>query len=1050
MTEVAALGLRVDGVDNIDSASSSLDRFTRSSKSADQASGGLSTESRNASKALADVAREGDRSSASISKLAGAAKAAGSVLAAAFSVAAISGGIKASLRTYADFETQMARVSAVSRASADDFERLTATARKLGAETEFSASQAGAGLEFLARAGWSATDSIAAIPAVLDLATAASLDLGSAADVASNIMSAYGIAAEDAANVSDILAAATARANTDVRQLGDAMSYVGPVAASLKISMSDSAAAIGALSDAGIQGSAAGTGLRRILSSLANPAKAAQEQLAALGVSLKDVNPQTNDLADIIDTLAASGMDAAQALTVFGDRGGPAILALVEQRFKVRELSKELRDVGGEASQMADVIRDTLEGDLQGLSSAFADVQISIGKAFSGNARSLVQSLTGALRAFGENIETIASTVVLATKLVAAYVVAVYTIPAAKALASAATTAYTGVLRIFSTQVAMTTKQLLSMRTALSLAAAAFAGWEIGTYLRKEFEIVEKAGIALMSGLHQAAIQLGGYFERMGESIRFALTNPLDAFRNKLADLLQSLTGLGQGTLRALGLDGLADTIGKGIETIRSKTGEEHRALLEQMRRDTDAEAAAVSDIYADMFANVGKDSGKSAGAVATLNKKTETLNDTVVDLTASQNLLATAFEQTLAGYHRQLTLAEDASEVEQLLYEIQHGRLQGLLPAQQEMLRGMAEELDMRNKLAQIEADQQEINRDRDAIARELMSEEERIQESYARRRAIIENATFENEQARTELLLRLENERNEALIEASGSYWDRWLLAAEENLSNFDELSKTVVDSFTQQFGNAFEDMIFNAESVGDAVQGMAQSMVRSVVNAIGQMIAQELAYQAIIALRGPTAQTAAAMEVAAIGTTTAAATAATAATTTTQVAAATTTAAAWTPAAFMASIGSFGAAAAIGIGAVLALGALGGFRKGGYTGDGGVDDVAGVVHGKEFVFDAAATARIGVANLEAMRAGRSAPASNVVPFPTMGTQAGPAAAPVINVYEAEGTSATVTTERNEQGQDVINIVLQNLLSDGELATAVNSITGTQYQGS
>src|SRR5690554_5245845 len=156
------------------------------------------------------------------------------------------------------------------------------------------------------------------------------------------------------------------------------------------------------------------------------------------------------------------------------------------------------------------------------------------------------------------------------------------------------------------------------------------------------------------------------------------------------------------------------------------------------------------------------------------------------------QDALKSSFESTLEGYQRQIALGEDASEVEQLLYEIQYGRLQGLLPAQQEMLRGMAEELDMRNKLAQIEADQQEINRDRDAIARELMSEEERIQESYARRRAIIENATFENEQARTDLLLRLENERNVALIEANGSYWDRWLLAAEENLSSFDELSK------------------------------------------------------------------------------------------------------------------------------------------------------------------------------------------------------------------------------------------------------------------
>ena len=89
--------------------------------------------------------------------------------------------------------------------------------------------------------------------------------------------------------------------------------------------------------------------------------------------------------------------------------------------------------------------------------------------------------------------------------------------------------------------------------------------------------------------------------------------------------------------------------------------------------------------------------------------------------------------------------------------------------------------------------------------------------------------------------------------------------------------------------------------------------------------------------------------------------------------QSAAGASTAAAWSPAALAASIGSFGAAAAIGLAAVVAMmAAFGGFRKGGYTGNMGVDDVAGVVHGKEYVFDAAATSRIGINNLESLRSG------------------------------------------------------------------------------
>ncbi len=648
MADIAALGLRVDGVEGVDKAAASLNRLKDSSKDAGASSAKLGVESKTSSKSVNELANQSNKASSSVSALAGAARAAGGALAAAFSVGALVGGLKSSIATYAEFEAQMVRVKAVSRASAAEFEQLTTTARKLGAETEFSASQAGSGLEFLARAGWNTRDSIAAIPAVLDLATAASLDLGTAADVASNIMSAYGIAAEDAASVSDALAAATARANTDVSQLGDAMSYVGPIAASLKISMSDSAAAIGALSDAGIQGSSAGTGLRRVLSSLANPTKASTEAIAALGISLSDVNPQTNDLADIIDTLAENGLDAAAAMKIFGDQGGPAILALVEQRSKVRELSKELKNVGGEAAEMADIIRDTLEGDIASLGSAANELRISIGKAFSADARSLVQALTSAIRYFGENIETIANTVKLATKLIAAYVVAVYTIPAAKALASAATAAYTGVLRVFSTQVAMTTKRLLSMRTALSLAAAAFAGWEIGTYLRKEFEIVEKVGIALMSGLHQIAVRIAGEFRIMGENIKFYISNPIDAARGYIVDFFQWLDGLGRETLKFLGLDGLITGAEKDWDKLRGATATQHKATITQLRTELKTEIAGISDVYAEMFAEVGRkteettrSSKKLAGAATDVADSVNEISEAVESLKGKDDPIA-------------------------------------------------------------------------------------------------------------------------------------------------------------------------------------------------------------------------------------------------------------------------------------------------------------------------------------------------------------------------------------------------------------------------
>ena len=151
--------------------------------------------------------------------------------------------------------------------------------------------------------------------------------------------------------------------------------------------------------------------------------------------------------------------------------------------------------------------------------------------------------------------------------------------------------------------------------------------------------------------------------------------------------------------------------------------------------------------------------------------------------------------------------------------------------------------------------------NREAVSIIDALMTEEEAIQQSYARRRQIIMDATLLTAEERNEAMIRLEQERDEQLLEVNGSYWERYLAAAEESLGNFDELAGTVVEGFSSRFGDAFESMVFDAESLGDAVSGLAEGMARSVVNALGQMAAQWLAYQAVQLLVGKTTQSSAA---------------------------------------------------------------------------------------------------------------------------------------------------------------------------------------------
>tara|TARA_Y100000780_G_scaffold118819_1_gene106971 strand:- start:2045 stop:4363 length:2319 start_codon:yes stop_codon:yes gene_type:complete len=154
--------------------------------------------------------------------------------------------------------------------------------------------------------------------------------------------------------------------------------------------------------------------------------------------------------------------------------------------------------------------------------------------------------------------------------------------------------------------------------------------------------------------------------------------------------------------------------------------------------------------------------------------------------------------------------------------------------------------------------ADQlQQINQQARQIQDALATEEEAIQASYERRREIIIKNTEVTGQAQTELLRRLEEERADKLLDINGSYWERWLDAAEDSLSSFDELTASVVENFSGQMGDAFESMIFDAETLEQAFAGIAESMLRSIVNALGQMASQWLAYQAVQLLVGKTIQ-------------------------------------------------------------------------------------------------------------------------------------------------------------------------------------------------
>jgi TP901 family phage tail tape measure protein len=318
-----------------------------------------------------ETKKAADRMAQDWKKVGEAAQTVGKVLSVALTAPIVAFGALA-IRTAGDFEAAMNKVRGITQATGEDFQRLEQLAKDLGASTQFSASQAADAMGFLAMAGFDVDEIMSSLPGVLELAAAGSLDLARAADIASNVLSGFGLEAGEIARVSDVLAKAGDNANTTVEQLGNAFKFVAPVAAALGVSVEESAAAIGIMSDAGIQGEMAGTALRNILAELA-------KESDTLGVSVFDTRGQMLPLADIIEQIEQRGLNTSEAMSEFGMRAGPALQTLLSSgSAALRELQASLEDSAGYAATRAAINMEGFNGAVKSLSSAVEGLQIAI------------------------------------------------------------------------------------------------------------------------------------------------------------------------------------------------------------------------------------------------------------------------------------------------------------------------------------------------------------------------------------------------------------------------------------------------------------------------------------------------------------------------------------------------------------------------------------------------------------------------------------------------------------------------------------------------
>lgn len=298
--------------------------------------------------------------------------------------AAVALGTQA-VKAGASFEAEMSKVSAISGSTGNDLKALTDKAKEMGKKTKFSATESAEAFEYMAMAGWKTDDMLNGIEGIMNLAAASGEDLATTSDIVTDALTAFGLSASDSAEFSDVLAAASSNANTNVSMMGDTFKYVAPVAGALGYSVQDTAIAVGLMANSGIKASQAGTSLRAILSRLAKPTDQVQTAMDELGISLTDSNGNMKSMRQVMEDMrnGFSGLTKDQqanyAATIGGQEAMSGLLAIVnasEEDFN--KLTTAIDNSSGTCQDMADTMLQKLSGQFTILKSQIEGINVNV------------------------------------------------------------------------------------------------------------------------------------------------------------------------------------------------------------------------------------------------------------------------------------------------------------------------------------------------------------------------------------------------------------------------------------------------------------------------------------------------------------------------------------------------------------------------------------------------------------------------------------------------------------------------------------------------
>ncbi|EAE1191575.1 phage tail tape measure protein [Listeria monocytogenes] len=302
---------------------------------------------------------------------------AGTAMTVGFTAPIVAGMVK-STKAYLDFDNEVTEVNSLLRESGesakefgDRYTQVFDYAQKASVKYGVASEQTMLGMKEMVKKGYDINQTMASMSAIFNAARASGDDFETVMSVTTSTLEQFGMISKDTNKqmeytnkVADVLTYVADKTAAGFSDMGTAMNYVGPISHSLGYSLTDTAAAVGLLSNRGIEGQKAGTGLRGMLTSLLKPSKSAAEAMSAVGLTIEDNNGNMKTLPTLLDDIndKTKKMTKTQKnsfLTmIFGREPLSAVNTLLEAGGdSLRKYSKGADEANGYTKQVADNMR---------------------------------------------------------------------------------------------------------------------------------------------------------------------------------------------------------------------------------------------------------------------------------------------------------------------------------------------------------------------------------------------------------------------------------------------------------------------------------------------------------------------------------------------------------------------------------------------------------------------------------------------------------------------------------------------------------------------